>query len=98
MELKATWRMAYLQNEEQKLSQFPQVNRDDIKKLASIGIVTVNQFLAATRMEQDRQEIARKSGAADETITELVKLCILTLLPGVAKIRDRLFYEAGLDS
>jgi hypothetical protein len=90
--------MAYVQNESRNLNEFPKVNRGDIKKLASIGIVTVNQFLQASGTEKAQQDLAEKSGASGETIAELLSLCILSKLPGIKKIRARLFYEAGLDT
>jgi hypothetical protein len=98
MEMEATKWMAYVQNESRKLTEFPKINRGDIEKLASIGIITVNQFLAANGMKKDQEDLAEKSGASNETIAELLSLSILSQLPGIKKIRARLFYEAGLDT
>ena len=98
MEMEATKWMAYVQNESRKLNEFPEVNRDDIQKLSSIGIITVNQLLKASGTTQEQKELADKSGASDETISELIKLSTLSRLPGIKKIRARLFYDAGLDS
>ena len=98
MEMEATKWMAYVQNESRKLTEFPKVNRGDIKKLASIGIITVNQFLEASRTKKDQEDLAEKSGASNETVSELLSLSILSQLPGIKKIRARLFYETGLDS
>jgi site-specific recombinase XerD len=47
MEMAAIMWMAYTQNETRKLKEFPKVDRDDIEKLSSIGIITVNQLLKA---------------------------------------------------
>ena len=98
MEMEATKWMAYVQNESRNLNEFPKVNRGDIEKLASIGIITVNQFLKASGTEKAQKDLAEKSGASSETIAELLSLCILSKLPGIKKIRARLFYEAGLDT
>ena len=98
MEMEATKWMAHVQNENRKLEEFPKVNHSDIEKLSSIGIITVNQFLEASGTIKDQRDIAEKSGASNETISELIKLSILSRFPGIKKIRARLFYEAGLDS
>jgi predicted flap endonuclease-1-like 5' DNA nuclease len=54
--------------------------------------------LKACETKKGQKDIAEKSGASTETISELIKLSILSQLPGIKKIRARLFYEAGLDS
>ena len=96
---KTAWEwMEYVQNETRKLREFPKVDRNSVKKLSSIGISTVNQLLKASGTKEDQQELAEKSGVSHEALLELVKLSTLSRLPGLKKVRGRLFYEAGLDS
>ena len=95
---KTAWEwMEYVQNETRKLREFPKVDRDSVMKLSSIGISTVNQLLKVSGTKEDWQNLAEKSGASHEAILELVKLSNLSRLPGLKKVRGRLFYEAGLD-
>ena len=98
MEKTAREWMEYVQNETRKLREFPKVDRDNVKKLSSIGISTVNQLLKASGTKKDREELAEKSEATHEAILELIKLSNLSRLPGLKKVRGRLFYEAGLDT
>ena len=97
MENKCCEWMEFQQNETRKLSEFPKVDRESVKKLSAIGIKTVNQLLAAGRTKADRIELAERSAAPYADLLELVKLSDLSRLPGVKKVRCRLFYEAGLD-
>ena len=96
---KSSWElMEFVQNETRKLSEFPKVDQDSVKKLSAIGISTVNQLLRKGRTLEERQALAKSSGAPLDSISELFKLSQLSRLPGLKKVRGRLFYEAGLDS
>ena len=90
--------MELIQNETRKLSEFPKVSQDSVKKLSAIGVSTVNQLLRKGSTLEERQALARSSGAPLDSISELFKLSQLSRLPGLKKVRGRLFYEAGLDS
>jgi len=90
--------MEFIQNETRKLSEFPRVDQDSVKKLSAIGISTVNQLLRKGSTLEKRQGLAKSSGAPVDSISELFKLSQLSRLPGLKKVRGRLFYEAGLDS
>lgn len=90
--------MEFLQNETRRLSEFPKVSRDAVKKLSKMGVSTVNHFLRTAAPPEKRAELARQSGVPSETLEELFKLAELSRLPGLKKVRGRLFYEAGLDS
>jgi len=98
MEMTASEWMEYLQNETRKLRDFPKVDQDGVKKLSLIGITTANQLLRAGNTQEKLKVISEKSGASQESVIELFKLSNLSRLPGVKKIRCRLFYEAGLDT
>jgi hypothetical protein len=98
MEKTAREWMEFLQNENRKLREFPNVDRDSVKDLSAVGISTVNQILASGSTKADREALAARSGASPDAILELVKLSNLSRLPGLKKVRGRLFYEAGLDS
>jgi hypothetical protein len=96
---KSSWElMEFIQNETRKLSEFPRVDQDSVKKLSAIGISTVNQLLRRGSTLEQRQALAKSSGAPLDSISELFKLSQLSRLPGLKKVRGRLFYEAGLDS
>jgi hypothetical protein len=90
--------MEYLQNETRKLKEFPKVDPDSVKKLSASGISTVNQFLQAADTPEKREALAQDSGASPDAILELYKLSELSRLPGLKKVRGRLFYEGGFDS
>jgi glutaredoxin-related protein len=90
--------MEYLQNETRKLREFPKVDKNSVKKLSAMGISTVNQFIQAANTPEKREILSQESGAPLEAILELYKLSELSRLPGLKKVRGRLFYEGGLDS
>jgi hypothetical protein len=90
--------MEFLQNEVRKLGEFPGVDRTAVQKLKSIGISTVNQLLHAVKSEADQIALAEKCGAARESVAELVRMSNLARLPGLKKVRGRLYYKAGLDT
>lgn len=98
MEKTAREWMEFVQNENRKLMEFPEVDRDSIKKLPAVGISTFDQLLEASSTKADREALAARSGASPDSILELVKLSNLSQLPGFKKVRGRLFYKAGLDS
>ena len=98
MEKKVREWMEYVQNETRKLGEFPKVDQDSVKKLSAIGIITVNQLLRAGNNQEKLTVLSEKSGASQAAILELFKLSNLSRLPGLKKIRGRLFYEAGLDT
>lgn len=81
-----------------KLRGFRGVNLDEIKKLEKIGIVTVNDMLAAGKTPQGRQLLAEEAGVSPNTVLELVKLSDLSRLGAVKGVRARLYLEAGLDT
>jgi hypothetical protein len=98
MENTASELMEYIQNETRKLGEFPKVDQDSVTKLSKIGIRTVNQLLNAGNTQDKLEEISRISGASQVALMELYKLSNLSRLPGLKKVRCRLFYEAGLDT
>lgn len=98
MELTAGEWMEYIQNDTRKLKEFPGVDRDCVKKLSALGITTVNQLLRAGNTQGKLAAISETSGVPPAAIMELFKLSNLARLPGLKKVRGRLFYEAGLDT
>ena len=90
--------MEFTQNETRKLSEFLKVDQNCVKRLASMGINTVNQFLEIDQSPDSLSQLAEAAGAPLESILELVRLANLSRLPGLKKVRGRLFYEGGLDS
>jgi site-specific recombinase XerD len=85
--------MEYLQNETRKLREFPNVDRNAIKKLSAMEISTVNQFLLVGSTPEKREILSQESGISPDTILELFILSELSRLPGLKKVRGRLFYE-----
>jgi hypothetical protein len=63
-----------------------------------MGFKTVNQFLRAANTPEKLAAIVEQSGASRVSVLELFKLSQLARLPGLKKVRGRLFYEAGLDT
>jgi len=90
--------MEKLQNEVRKLGEFPGIDRMAVQKLKAIGITTVKQLLEAANTEAEQAALAEKCDATKEAIVELIKLSNLARLPGLKKVRGRLYYEAGLDT
>jgi hypothetical protein len=81
-----------------KLKDFEGIVPEHAKKLALKGIKTAKQMLDAGRTKEGREALAQESGVPFDCILELVKLSDLARLPGVRKIRARLYYEAGVDT
>ncbi len=90
--------MEFDQNETRLLREFPKIDQEAVEMLASIGIRTVNQLLNTSKTQRDREGLAEKSGAEIDSILELVKMSNLSRLPGLKKVRGRLYYEGGLDT
>ena len=90
--------MEKIQNETRRLGEFPGVDKTAVKKLKLLGISTASQLLNAGKTKEDWSALAKKSGASLESIVELVKLSNIARLPGLKRIRGRLFYETGLDT
>ena len=98
MELTAQEWMEYIQNETRKLREFPNADQASLKKLSAIGISTVNELLRDGDTPDKRRALSERSGAPEDSITELYKLANLSRLPGLKKVRGQIFYEAGLDT
>jgi hypothetical protein len=80
------------------LKDFPGVEPEHLKALASAGIRHAGQMLAAGRTPAKRQALAERTGLPPEAIVELVKLSDLSRLRGVRGIRARLYVDAGIDT
>jgi hypothetical protein len=80
-----------------KLKGFRGVNPEYVERLATAGIKTAGQMLAAGQTAEKRAALAQDTGIPEEVILELVKLSDLARLPGVKGIRARLYYDAGVD-
>jgi hypothetical protein len=81
-----------------KLKDFKDVASEDVKNLSLKGIKTVKQMLDAGSTKKDRKTLAKETGVPYEIILELVKLPDLARIPGLRKVRARLYYDAGLDT
>lgn len=81
-----------------RLREFRGVNLEEIAKLEAIGIVSVEQMLAAGKTPGARRQLAEKLDISLQTILELVKLSDISRLGAVKSVRARLYYDAGLDT
>lgn len=68
------------------------------KKLADIGIKTVEALLNAGKTPKGRKEIAEKSGVGDKLVLEWVNHADLFRIKGVASEYSDLLEEAGVDT
>ena len=79
------------------LKDFLGVNHQHTQALRKEGVFTSEHMLKAGRTEQGREKLAEKAGVPLGAILELVKLADLSRIPGLARKRARLYYDAGLD-
>ena len=56
------------------------------------------KLMEKCRSKGDRAELAKSVGVPEDQILEPIKLSDLTRIPGIKKIRSRLYYEGGLDT
>lgn len=79
------------------LKDFLGVNRQHAQALRKEGVFTSEQMLRAGRTKEGREKLAEKTGVPLSAVLELVKLADLSRIPGLARKRARLYYDAGLD-
>jgi hypothetical protein len=80
------------------LKDFRGISPHHAEALAAVGIRNVKQMLGAGRTPEDRRALAERAGVPPETILELVKLSDLARIPGIKRIRARLYHDAGVDT
>ena len=80
------------------IKEFLNVNQAHVKKLAAVGIKTVDQMLARGKAKKQREQLSRQSGVPEDAILELVKLSDIARIGYVKRKLARLYYQAGLDS
>ncbi len=68
------------------------------KKLAELGIVTTEQFLAHTKTPAERRNLAKQIGVEPSLLTEWLNRADLVALKGVGREMANLLEEAGVDS
>jgi hypothetical protein len=98
MVLKTKELMGLIELDKYKLKAFQGINRRDIEKLNRNGIKTARQILEIGYTKEGRNKLSKITNIPVNSILELVKLSDLARIPGVKKIRARLYYEAGLDT
>ncbi len=81
-----------------KLKDFKDVSPKSIEKLASIGILSVDDMLKAGKTTSLREELAEKTSLGIDEILELAKLSNLTRLGAVKSVRARLYHDSGFDT
>ena len=80
------------------LRDFRGVDPAYVDRLEQAGIRDVEQMLAAGSTTHSRQTTAKKIGVPEEAILEFVKLSDLARIPGLKRIRARLYFDAGADT
>lgn len=98
MLLKAKELVGSAELEQYKLSDFHGIDKDCIKTLKINGFKTAKQLLDIGYTKKGRKKLSEATGIAQDFILELVKLSDLARIPGVKKIRARLYHDAGLDT
>jgi hypothetical protein len=74
------------------------VNKSYTDLLLTLGIRTAAQLLDRGRTKEERKQISLELGIPEDFLLELVKLSNLARIPGLAKKRARLYYDAGFDT
>ena len=98
MVLKSNEMMGLIDLENYTISAFHGINRKIIEKLNQKGIKSARQLLETGSTEEERHRLSKTAKVPADSILELVKLSNLARIPGVKKIRARLYYDAGLDT
>lgn len=96
--LKANELMGLIELDKYKLNDFQGINKKFVEKLNKNKIKTARQILEIGYTKDGRKELSKTTNIPVENILELVKLSDLARIPGVKKIRARLYYESGLDT
>jgi hypothetical protein len=81
-----------------RLVDFRGVSPEYTGKLASIGIVTVNDLLESGARKEQRRNLAQETDIPEDAILDFVMLSDLARIPGIKGIRARLYVDAGIDS
>ena len=98
MVLKTKELMGLIELDTYKLKDFQRTNRKDIEKLNRNGVKTAGLILEIGYTKEGRNKLSKLTNIPVDSILELVKLSDLARIPGVKKVRARLYYEAGLDT
>lgn len=80
------------------LKDFRGVNPDYSQTLKDHKINNINQMLKAGKTPKMRRLLAEKTGVPEAAILESVHLSDLARIPGIKKIRARLYHDAGIVS
>lgn len=94
----ATMRRERVEQTPFRLRRFRGIDLDDTDRLASAGIRTAAELLAAASTRADRAALARRTEVSPADLDELVHLADLARIPGVKGIRARLYFDAGIQS
>lgn len=81
-----------------KLRKFRGVSQEVVAKLDAVGIITVEDMLAAGKTPEARKQLSKQTGIPLPVILEVVKLSDLSRLGAIKSVRARLYYEAGFDT
>lgn len=98
MVLKANELMGAIGLDKCKLDEFRGIKEKFVERLNRNNIKTARQILSVGYTKDGRNGLSKTTNIPVEYILELVKLSDLARIPGVKKIRARLYYESGLDT
>jgi hypothetical protein len=98
MVLKANELVGSMELDQYRLSAFQGINKEFVNKLKNNGIKTAGQLLNDGYTRKGRNALSKTTEIPKAYLLELVKLSDLARIPGVKKIRARLYYESGLDT
>ncbi len=80
------------------LGEIPEVDPQNIERLAGVGIKHTRQLFDRGRSKSDRARLCRETGVPAGELLELVGLSDLARIGGVGPVFARIIYDAGYDT
>jgi hypothetical protein len=81
-----------------KFNEIPDISPEDVKKLASVGVVHTRQLFSQVVTANDRQKLSEKTGFPFEKVLELTHLSDVARIRWVGAIFARLLVESTFDT
>jgi hypothetical protein len=80
------------------LSGFPGIPLEYTEVLKSRGIRNTREFFESVQSDQQRKQMAEKTGIPEARLRELFSLCDLSRITGVGGFYARILYQSGIRS
>lgn len=80
------------------LREIPGIAREDVEKLAAVGITHSKHMFERGRTKKNRAGLSALTGVSIESLLEIAKLSDLGRVRGIGAVFTRLFYESGADT